>query len=350
MPLRSIDSVEELHSYLRAALVLEHATIPPYLTALYSIAPGTNADSVAVIRSVVVEEMLHITLVANLMNALGEHPDLTAPGFVPHYPTHLPDGEMDFEVSLHPFGRASIETFMRIERPGDPKDGPRLVRRPRSERALLPAYLHDDASDLHFYSVGQFYGEIERGLRALSETVGPDQLFIGDPAHQVVVGDYFPDAAVVRPVDDLDSALLAIDYITEQGEGLGERIYGEFDELSHFYRLEQIVCGRFYERGDAPNVPRGDRFRVDWSAIHPLKVDARIGDYAPGTELRQLVDEFSAGYASLLELLTAAFSGSPGRLDEAFGAMFALREKFRAIAGHPHPFEVNRSAAPVFGS
>lgn len=331
-------------------MVLEHATIPPYLTALYSIAPGTNLDSAAVIRSVVVEEMLHITLVANLMNALGEHPDLTTPGFVPHYPTHLPDGETDFEVSLHPFGRASIETFMRIERPGESADGPRWVRRRRSERALLPAYVHDDDSDLHFYSVGQFYGEIEHGLRALSESAGAEQLFVGDPAHQVVVGDYFPGATAVGPVVDLESALFAIDYITEQGEGLGERIYDEFDELSHYYRLEQIVSGRFYERGDVPGVPRGGPFRVDWSAIHPLKVDARIEDYAPGTQVRQLVDEFSAGYDKLLAVLTEAFSGSPTRLNDAFGAMFGLRETFRAIAAHPHPVETRRSAAPVFGS
>lgn len=348
MPLRRIDSVEELHRYLRAALVLEHATIPPYLTALYSIKPGTNLESVAVLRSVVVEEMLHITLVANLMNALGEHPDLTTPGFVPHYPTNLPDGETDFEVSLHPFGRASIETFMRIERPSESTDT-RWVRRDRSDRALLPAYIHDDDADLHFFSVGQFYGEIEQGLRSLSQSVGTEQLFIGDPAHQVVVGDYFPGASAVGPVVDLDSALVAIDCITEQGEGLGERIFDEFDELSHYYRLEQIVRRRFYERGDIPGVPRGGPFRVDWSTVHALKVDARIEEYAPGTELRRLVDEFSAGYDTLLAVLTEAFSGSPTRLDEAFGAMFKLRETFRALAACPHPTEPGRCAAPVFG-
>ncbi len=32
--------------YLHAAMQLEHATIPPYLTALYSIHPGTNSDAV----------------------------------------------------------------------------------------------------------------------------------------------------------------------------------------------------------------------------------------------------------------------------------------------------------------
>ena len=34
MTLRRITTVEDLHAYLQVALQLEHATIPPYLTAL----------------------------------------------------------------------------------------------------------------------------------------------------------------------------------------------------------------------------------------------------------------------------------------------------------------------------
>ncbi len=57
------------------AIKLEHATIPPYLTALYSIKPDprkSNHDSYNIIRAVAVEEMLHLTLAANLLNAVGE--------------------------------------------------------------------------------------------------------------------------------------------------------------------------------------------------------------------------------------------------------------------------------------
>ena len=288
MALRRIDSIDEMHTYLAVAMQLEHATIPPYLTALYSMLPGRNSESSEVMRIVVVEEMLHMTLVANLMNSVGRHPDLTASGFVPRYPTHLPDGEADFEVSIRPFGREAVETLMRIERPGTLTDGLDLVSRPRSARALLPAYAHDDDQDMHFYSIGDFYGEIERGLRHLQthEESGGATLFSGDPEAQVVIGEYFPDASQVGPVVDLDSALFAIDFITEQGEGRGERIYGDFDELSPFYRLEQILHGRHYQHGDAPGWPSGKTFQVDWTAVHPVAVDARIDDYAVGTPVR----------------------------------------------------------------
>src|SRR3954452_23643124 len=107
----SIETKQELHHYLTVAMQLEHATIPPYLTALYTIKPGTNGDASMVIREVVVEEMLHLTLAANVLNAVGGQPDLTAPGFVPTYPARLPDGETDFEVSLRPFSQEALRTF-----------------------------------------------------------------------------------------------------------------------------------------------------------------------------------------------------------------------------------------------
>ena len=68
---------------VKAALRLEHATIPPYLTALYSLRAGSNSPAWHILRVVAVEEMLHLTLVANVMNAVGCKPNLTDPEFVP---------------------------------------------------------------------------------------------------------------------------------------------------------------------------------------------------------------------------------------------------------------------------
>lgn len=83
MTASTIDDRDELVSYLNAALALEHATIPTYLTAYYSIRSTTNSDAAHILRVVAVEEMLHLTLVANVLNAVGAVPDLTRPGFVP---------------------------------------------------------------------------------------------------------------------------------------------------------------------------------------------------------------------------------------------------------------------------
>jgi hypothetical protein len=155
--LRDIDCVEEIHRYLQAAMRLEHSTIPLYLSALHSIHPSTNVDATGILKMVTAGEMLHLTLVVNMLHAVGGAPDLTVDGFVARYPTHLPDGESDFKVSIKPFSPAAIRTFLQIECPMSLTSDIDFVNRSRSPRALLPGYRDDDVAQLHFYSVGEFH-------------------------------------------------------------------------------------------------------------------------------------------------------------------------------------------------
>lgn len=69
-------TIDDLKANLQTALELEHSTIPAYLTALYSIKEGTNLMPVEIIKSVVIEEMLHMVMVANLINAIGSTPKI----------------------------------------------------------------------------------------------------------------------------------------------------------------------------------------------------------------------------------------------------------------------------------
>ncbi len=78
----SIRTLDELKEFLHRAMQLEHATIPPYMTALYSIKPGSNQAATQILRVIVVEEMLHLTIAANILNAVGGTPDLASPGAV----------------------------------------------------------------------------------------------------------------------------------------------------------------------------------------------------------------------------------------------------------------------------
>src|SRR6266550_2587762 len=98
--LGTITSLASLREHLQWAIELEHATIPPYLCALYSIKPGRNLEAVEVISSVVVEEMLHLTLAANFLNAVGGRPRLAIPKMMPGYPRPLPHGDRSFEIFL----------------------------------------------------------------------------------------------------------------------------------------------------------------------------------------------------------------------------------------------------------
>ena len=112
-------TIENLRRDLQTALELEHATIPPYLTALASIKYSFNQEIHKVIRSIVIEEMMHLTLVANILNAVGGKPILYSKDFLPHYPSRLPGGlQPDLIIPIEKLSLGLIRNiFMKIEQP-----------------------------------------------------------------------------------------------------------------------------------------------------------------------------------------------------------------------------------------
>lgn len=142
------DELADLRELLQSALALEHATIPPYLTMLYTLPSQTQWQVVEIIRSVVVEEMLHFSLVANVLNAIGGEPQIASPGFMPDYPAALPYGIDGIRVSLFGFSHEGVEQGMAIERPAaiDPL---KVASFRRNEM-----------------TIGEFYAFIEARLRA----------------------------------------------------------------------------------------------------------------------------------------------------------------------------------------
>lgn len=345
MTASTIDSRDDLISYLCAALALEHATIPPYLTAYYSIHPTTNSDAAHIIRVVAVEEMLHLTLVANVLNAIGGTPDLTRPGFVPSYPAYLPDGEDDFTVDLRPFSPEAVETFCKIERPGSaPGTSPRLVPTSDSGKAVLVS--SPTVEGMRFYSIGEFYEEIIEGLEKVA--AGDPALFRGDPDLQVRPEYFYSGGGEVIVVSDLDSACRALRFISDQGEGLDSGIYDAEGELAHYYRFRQLQLGRYYQVGDQPDAPSGPPLSVSWDDVYELKVSARLADYPAGSELADVARNFNAEYGAFLALLTKAFNGQPSLLQEAVWYMFRLRDGFNRLVRNPLPGSDGRHAAPTF--
>jgi len=344
-----ITTLEQLHSYLYAALQLEHATIPPYLTALYSLHPETNSAARQILRVVAVEEMLHLSLAANVLNAVGGEPDLTRPDFVPRYPTYLPDGEKDFQVDLQPFTPDAVGTFLKIERPAKAaSEESRLLRRDRSSRQLLAA--SPDEPELQYYSIGEFYAEIERGLVYLDAAYAAEgrELFVGDPDRQVTPEYFYSGGGEAIPVTDLKSALAALRLIAEQGEGLGGGIYDAEGELAHFYRFQQLDLGHYYQKDDAAGRPTGPTVEIDWHAVYPTLPNPHLADYPDGSPLRAAAAEFNQTYAGFLAFLTGAYNGRPDLLLEAVWRMFRIRDDMNRLIRNPLPGRPGVNAAPTF--
>jgi hypothetical protein len=349
-PTPKITSYDELITYLEAALRLEHATIPPYLTALYSLRAGSNSPAWHILRVVAVEEMLHLTLVANVMNAVGGVPNLTYPKFVPRYPTALPSGEDDFVVDLQPFSADAVETALKIERPAKAPEGKRLIKSDRDPQA--PELLVADplGSGMRYWSIGEFYEEIIRGLKFLDEQCQAEgrELFTGNPDHQVLPEYFYSGGGSAIPVTDLNSALEALQLIAEQGEGLGGGIYDGSGELAHYYRFEQLKLGRYYQKGDSPRDPSGQQFTIDWDAAYPMMTNAKLADYPADSELFAAARHFNEGYAGFLAFLTEAFNGKPELLLDAVPWMFRIRDDMERLIKNPVPGRPGVHAGPTF--
>ncbi len=364
-----IQTREDLQFYLQVAIQLEHATIPPYLTGLYSIKPDDakpNLDAYNIIRAVLVEEMLHLTLSANMLNAIGGKPSLTAPGFVPSYPAHLPNGETDFEVGLGKFSRDAIDTFLKIERPKPPapskanvlREGVTYLRHQdlhagrKSGRGLLPAFKttseSGEALHLHFETIGEFYKAIAAGFTSLAEKLGEKELFTGDPTRQVGPEYYYSGGGEITRVVSLKTALDSIELISEQGEG-GVHGIDDFEgELSHYYRFDQISKARYYVVDkDKPEKPTGPALTIHWDAVYPVVSNAKLSMYPVGSDLHARAVDFNKQYGTFLKLLEEALNGRPDRLNAAFAGMFRIKQAALELIRNPLP-DGSGNAAPTF--
>jgi len=319
-----ITSLESLREHLQWAIELEHSIIPPYLCGLYSIEPGRNLEAVEVISSVVVEEMLHLTLAANLLNAVGGRPQLATPKMLPGYPRPLPHSDRSFEISLFRFGPEAIESFLEIEKPS-------------------PKIDHPEGDN--YETIGQFYQAIERGFRELSATLGEANVFCGDSARQVSDQHFYSGGGRIIPVGNLATTLVALKEIVGEGEGAAHSevwdgdndvFHPERDQVAHYYRFQELKLGRRYRRGDTPrSAPTGDPISVDWEAVRPMRTNPRSADHAVGSPIRLAQEEFNNSYCALLRSLEEAFNGAPQMLGTAIGAMYGLKSPALALMQLP---------------
>jgi len=320
----TITSLDSLRQHLQWALELEHSTIPPYLCALYSIEPGRNLEAVEVMSSIVVEEMLHLTLAANLLNAVGGRPLLDMPQMLPGYPRSLPHSDRSFEISLFRFGPEAIETFLKIEQPSS-ASGP-----PEGD---------------NYETIGQFYQSIERGLRELSTTLGEANVFCGEPTRQVTDQHFYSGGGRIIAVDSLATALAALEEIVEQGEGAGHAqvwdgdsdvFHPDRDQVAHYYRFRELQLGRRYRRGDTPRSgPTGGPISIDWSAVRPMRSNPRSADHVMGSPIRFAQEQFNHSYCALLQRLEEALNGAPQILRAAIAAMYTLKAPAQALMQMP---------------
>jgi hypothetical protein len=331
---------EILEEHLKGACELELTTVPPYLTALYSLQPGSNETAELAIRSVVVEEMLHLVLAANVLNAIGGRPDIV--GNAPRYPAGLPFHDpKSFAVDLQSFSQEALQVFLAIENP----QAPMLELTAASPEAAVPRVL-ELAREYGYPTIGDFYAAVEEGLKILDRP----GFFDGDRSRQVTPDCYYGSGGRVIVVEDLKTALEALEQIVEQGEGdptgppPGE-IFDPEGDLAHFFRFQELSLGREYQKGDTPGKPTGPPIDVDFDAVYPMRKNLRAATLSG--ELRAAAESFNDLYSELLRRIQEGIDGRPEALGRAVGEMFKLRDAAEALLRVPLP-EGGGNAGPPF--
>jgi hypothetical protein len=336
--LRQAKSQADLYDLIRAAIELEHSTIPPYLTALYSLQPGTNAAAAGIISSIVREEMLHMTIAANLLVALGGKPSFSAPGFVPSYPGPLPmQVDDDLQVGLQPCSKALIyNTFMRIEQPAQPLQ----LKLKGGGTSNYPA-----AAAGQYPTIGDFYEALLSTLASMTVTWGPASAQVTPETTGTTwfrTTDWFA-------ITSLDDAKRAVNVIVSEGEGASSSPVDNDGDPAHFYRFGEIYYGaQLIQNPDTSWSYTGADVTFDESKVFPMTANAKAAMYPVGTRSRLLVDEFNQAYMQLLMGLDTVFNGQQQRLNTVLGLMYQLRILAYEVLTQPDPNSKTNSTGLTF--
>lgn len=304
--------LSSLKKHLQTAITLEQSTHAPYLYAYWSIqGDSDHARHVKkFILSVIQEEMLHLAMACNILNAIGGSPVLNDPNILPSYPCALPGHSKTnnaFIVHLNKCCPESISNFMQIELP--------------DEQAVTTP--HSDG----WCTIGEFYDEIEALIR--HNVIDDSDFSFG----KQLDGSFNPAKGNLYTVTSRQEALDALEEIVDQGEGHSGKLYDKDHELTHYWKFRAIHDLMQHEI---------------WNYQEDV-VDACIDPDEKyfSTEAKQLNRNFNMLYSELLDAMQAAFTSTAPSLDEAIQIMLSLQEPATQLMNIPLAGKKG-NAAPTF--
>lgn len=381
-----------LKSALQAAIELEHSTLPLYLAAMFSL-EVQNYTTYNLIRSIVMEEMVHMAIACNILAALGGRPVIKS--LAPKSPgCGLPgNAEPDLEVVLAQLSHSQVKNFMRLEMPDF-----LLPEKYKQEEyptigtlynAIKEAVLHnaDEVRDLvHQVSVataanqvqtiknavlqqiGQMQGlvvmvdnsataeEVSDKLQTIKEAINHNANQVSGGATQSYanqVGDnigfttiqFFSD----KDKDPVDQILDAINEIVEQGEGSPsddlvagpeseneESHYARFAEIFYGHRFQMPEHGQKITAETEPEFFQGAKIPtpvVTNTLAVPSDGYAKILALDPNREtVEAALDKFDTTYTSIMDDLDAMWNGPAAQSWPTFGKAVAAMTELRVLS------------------
>lgn len=304
----SPQSLGDVQEMLQRAIGIEFGTLPPYLYAKMSILPGANAAAMENLSEIVGQEMIHLCLACNMLNAIGGTPKIEP--LV--YPTTLPGdigkpGHEPLKVHLLPFSPEAMEQGMAIEEPETPIPIP-------------DAKFFAVEEEKKTVTIGQYYQALDKALSGLpSSDWKPGN-------NQIVDDQFFPGQLFA--ISSYEDAHRAITIIVSEGEGSPKDPLDFQREVSHYYRFGEICKDKVLTKADnAQGYTWGPgRFGVDWNGAYKAIPNPTQHDFEKEAEPVRLAQQAcNHAYSGLVDCLQDAIDGVQGALGRAVRAMFDLR-------------------------
>ena len=331
---------ETLLKDLQTAISLEFSTIPPYLTALYSIKDGHNKEVYSIIRSVAMQEMLHLAQAANILIAIGGHPLIDSPKAVPtSFPTHLHGSVLPgLEVTLKKASPKHIaHVFMMIEFP---------------DRVMNESAFHEVMIKMDALTIGNFYSSLRKCMNKLYKA---KKITFGNVEKQL----YWPwpiydKTSQLYKVNNIKDANASIEMIIEQGEGTEtmDPTYLGTEELAHFFKFGELACKRHIQVIQEHVYDfHGSEIEFTSEGVWPMRDNPSQKGLIKGSQAYRATKIFHRIYRSLLKSLQVAFDGNPDMIKEVVYIMESLQIQAKKLMkmecptpdGHP-----KRTCGPIF--
>ncbi|WP_422090845.1 ferritin-like domain-containing protein [Tenacibaculum ovolyticum] len=327
------DKMFILKELLNNAVILEFATIPIYLQAMWTI-KDNKCEVAKSIRNIFQEEMLHMAMVCNMIAGIGGEPKIYNTENRLSFPSGLPGGvHPKLFLYLEGLNDSSLRNFMEIELPEEVADiydydsGELVdIGNIPDENGILQKGKHNKDYS-HNTTIGELYDRINELFQELQPEMNVERQLAGPLSWWVMA--------------DANSVSKAIDMIKEQGEGSEDVTPAStgMDNLAHFYRFWEV----FYQK---KIVQEGDKYYFKDPNPRPETYTiARIpkGGYKEtdvSKEVWHLTNSFDEVYTELVKFLEEAWAidgRGQAALVNAIEVMFKLEKYALPLMKIPIP-------------
>ena len=276
----------QLVASLKEAIRIEFFTIPPYLTAMWSIIDD-NSSVYATLKDIAIEEMYHFAFVCNMLVAISDD-GLEVADFKPSYPNKLPGGARPYlRVSLRKCDKMQIEKFADIES-------------------------FDSGGDID--TIGEFYATLQASFVQ----------YIGE-CKPTLKTDRQVDYAPVFKIESKEDVEKAIGIIAGQGEGKpkdDDPTDPTDGGLAHYFQFKELEFGVRYKK-------IGGKWQFDNSDPISLPqcydmADIPCGGYDTSSmpaDARELLVNFRDAYSLVLSTLTSVWNDGGDMFDAIYPFM-----------------------------